>query len=203
MDSNTDGDLVRILMLLRLYSKKLIHENNFTRNRIFRIYFLSLLRITQTLMNISLNGISLIKSFEGFSARSYQDSAGIWTIGYGCTMYREGTKVKQGEMISESAANDLLLWHIDLKVHAINGLMQKVILNQNQFDALCSFVYNVGVGAFSGSTMIKVIRMNPNEPEIRNEFLRWNKAGGKEIEGLTNRRMKEADLYFSPIQKQQ
>jgi len=70
-------------------------------------------------------------------------------------------------------------------------------VNQNQFDALTSFAYNVGIGGFKKSTLLKLVKANANNPLIRNEFAKWNKAGGKVLKGLTNRRKEEADLYFS------
>ena len=70
-------------------------------------------------------------------------------------------------------------------------------LNQNQFNALVSFAYNVGTGNFSSSTLLKKVNRNPDDLTIKDEFLRWNKAGGKVLNGLTNRRNEEAILYFS------
>jgi lysozyme len=152
-------------------------------------------------MTISQKGIDLIKFFEGFRSKSYQDIAGIWTIGYGSTMWTDGSKVKSGQIISEPDAMKLLQWEVKNKTAVINSLTEKISLTQNQYDALCSFVYNVGVGGFGKSTMLKKMKLNPNDPTIRAEFLKWNKItknGVKvESEGLTNRRNKEADLYFS------
>lgn len=148
-------------------------------------------------MNISQNGINLLKQFEGFSKTSYPDSGGIYTIGYGNITYKNGTAVKKGETITEVQASDLLLYFVNKFTAKILPFI-KVNLNQNQFDALVIFAYNVGVSAFSKSTLIKVINENPNDKVgISEQFLRWNKVGGVPVKGLTNRRQKEIDLYFS------
>ena len=133
---------------------------------------------------------------EGLNLNSYLDGGGVPTIGYGSTMYDTGVKVKLGEKISIERANILLEWEIDNKATVIDRLLKNYHINQNQFDALVSFAYNVGVGAFSSSTLLKKIKINPNDISIRNEFMRWNKDNGKTVQGLTNRRKKEADLYF-------
>lgn len=148
-------------------------------------------------MTTSHKGIDLIKEFEGFRADAYLDQGGVPTIGYGSTMYANGQRIKLGDSITESDATSLLMWNVGLKTAAINGLTYNVKLNQDQFDALSSFTYNVGVGAFTNSTLLKVLKQNPSDPEIRNQFLRWNKVNGQPNEGLTNRRTKEADTYFS------
>jgi len=139
----------------------------------------------------------VIKSFEGLSLTAYLDGGGVPTIGYGSTMYMTGEKVRVGDTITIDQAQMLLEWEIDNKAKVVNSQTIKCNLTQNQFDALVSFAYNVGVGAFSSSTMLKKIKINPNDISIRNEFMRWNKDNGKTIQGLTNRRIKEADLYFS------
>lgn len=147
-------------------------------------------------MKPSENCYNLIKSFEGLDLNAYLDTGSVPTIGYGSTMYKTGEKVKIGDQISLEQAQLLLEWEIDNKAKVINSLLSNNTVNQNQFDALVSFAYNVGVGAFSSSTMLKKIKANPNDISIRNEFMRWNKDNGKTVKGLTNRRAKEADLYF-------
>lgn len=143
--------------------------------------------------------LDLIKSAEGYRAMAYLDSVGIPTIGYGTIMYDTGARVKIGDAITEDRAQMLLRWDLNLKVAAINGLTSRVNLNQNQFDALCSLTYNIGLRAFSASTLLKKLRVYPGNPSIHDEFLRWNKADGRVIDGLTNRRIKEAELYFTPM----
>ena len=148
-------------------------------------------------MKPSRNCYDLIKSMEGLSLESYLDGGDVPTIGYGSTMYKTGKRVKLGEEITLQEATALLEWEIDNKATVINSLLLKVIVNQNQFDSLVSFAYNVGLGAFSNSTLLKKLIRNPNNKEIAFEFSRWNKDNGKTVQGLTNRRKKESDFYFS------
>ena len=148
-------------------------------------------------MKISNNGINLIKQFEGLSLKPYLDAVNIPTIGYGSTYYRDGKKVTLNDKpISQDEAN-LLLEYIANKDFGdkINTLV-KVELNQNQFDALVSFCYNLGIGNFKSSTLLKKI----NQADFKGaseEFIKWNKAGGKILDGLTRRRQKEKELFLS------
>jgi len=148
-------------------------------------------------MTPSNNCYFIIKSFEGLKLKSYLDGGGVPTIGYGSTMYKSGKKVKLGEQVTIEQAKELLEWEINNKATVINSQTIKAKLTQNQFDALVSFAYNVGVGAFSSSTLLKKILVNPNDVNIAYEFSRWNKDNGKVVDGLTKRRKKESDLYFS------
>lgn len=147
-------------------------------------------------MKVTQKGIQLIKSFEGCLLNAYQDSVGIWTIGYGATYYPNGTKVKIGDKISQQRANELLEYHINLFAKKVLPLLS-VDLTENEFSALVSFAFNLGVGALSKSTLLKKVNSNPNDLTIKDEFLRWNKAGGKVLSGLTRRRKAEAELYFT------
>jgi lysozyme len=148
-------------------------------------------------MKPSINAINLIKEFEGYKDKSYLCVASKWTIGYGSTMWNDGKAVKQGELITMQGAENLLLWELNKKINSLDGL----ILNQNQVDALISFVYNVGSSAFAKSTLKKKIKVNPNDESIRAEFMKWNKArvNGvlQSVKGLTRRREAEANLYFT------
>jgi lysozyme len=134
--------------------------------------------------------------FEGYKAKSYLCPAGVVTIGFGSTMYQDGRKIKLGDTINEDQGNQLLMWELKNKSISLHGLN----LNQNQFDSCLSFIYNVGIGAFTKSTLRKKILLNPNDPSIKLEFMKWNKAtvGGKltVLKGLTRRRTAEAELYF-------
>lgn len=145
-------------------------------------------------MTISQKGIDLITSFEAFEANPYICPAGKCTIGYGTTLYKSGLKVTmQDTPISKEQAIAELMYHIENRCyHAIIGL--NVV--QSQFDALCSFIYNVGAGNFASSTLKKLIAVNPNNPEIAGEFAKWNKSGGKMLNGLVTRRKAESDMYF-------
>lgn len=144
--------------------------------------------------------IEIIKSFEGFRAKPYYDSVGIPTIGYGTTIYPTGEEVKITDSpVNGAIAHELLKYHVIEKVHKpLMKLIDRDKLNQNQYDSLVSFCYNVGIGAFKGSTLRKVILANQNDFDaIEVQFMRWNKAGGKVIDGLINRRKKEFFLYSS------
>jgi lysozyme len=146
-------------------------------------------------MTISQNAVDLIKEFEGFKTDSYQDTGGVWTIGYGTIEYPSGQKVGPGEVIGQALAEHYLGYEIGKKVAQLNDL--NLSLNQNQFDALSSFIYNIGFGAFKNSTLRRMIAINPNDPNIQDQFLRWSYDNGKYVVGLNNRRKKEAELYFS------
>lgn len=144
----------------------------------------------------SLLGLNLIKKWEGLRLSSYLCAAGVPTIGYGSTRYPNGKKVMLGEKLTgEKEATQLLLATLAPYEAAVNKHLP--ILNQCQFDALVAFSYNVGTGALIKSTLLKKAKVNPNDPSILDEFLKWNKAGGKTLTGLTNRRREEANLYFS------
>jgi lysozyme len=147
-------------------------------------------------MNPSQNCINLIKQFEGYRSEAYLDAVGVPTIGYGSTMWNDGKKVKLGETITLEGAGLLLYWEVNRKAVILDSL----ILSQNQYDALTSFIYNIGSGAFGKSTLFKKVKANPNDAAIRDEFLKWNKGrvGGVliELKGLTRRRIAEADMYF-------
>jgi lysozyme len=142
-----------------------------------------------------------IKSREGLKLTAYQDSAGIWTIGYGTILYENNTPVKKGDVITQQKADQLIEREITFKSNKVNAAIGTVAINQNQFDALVSFAYNVGTGALMSSTLLKRVKANPADTKIRDAFMVWNKAhvNGKlvAVQGLTNRRKAEADLYFS------
>lgn len=147
-------------------------------------------------MKTSKNGIDLIAEFEGFSAKPYLCPARIPTIGFGATHYVNKRKVtlKDKAITREEAIELLKAMLIDYEKSVIRNV--KVKLNQNQFDALVSFVYNLGEANFKSSTLLRKINENQNDVSIKKEFLRWNKAGGKVLNGLTRRRQREAELYF-------
>lgn len=140
----------------------------------------------------------LIVKFEGFVSCPYKDQVGIPTIGIGTTHYPSGKKVTmQDPCITVAQAKEYMQTHIEPIEEMLNKELPQ--LNQNQFDALVSFIYNVGDGAFRSSTLLKKAKIDVNDPEIRNQFMRWNKAGGKTLAGLTSRRKQEAELYFKPV----
>ena len=149
-------------------------------------------------MKLSKKGIDLIKELEGLKLQSYKCSAGIWTIGLGNTFYEDGRKVQANENISKSRAYDLFSLISPTFENAINKNVKSKI-TQNQFDALFCFAYNIGVRAFTNSTLLKLVNINPNDGNIAKQFLRWNKIKGVESKGLTNRRIKESSLYFTKL----
>lgn len=138
------------------------------------------------------NCIDLIKRFEGLRLKSYLCPKKVATIGYGSTMWNDSKPVKLGEVITIEGAEKLLM--LDLKKRS--AAIQNLNLNQNQFDSILSFIYNIGIGAFQRSTMLKKIKVNPNDATIKDEFLRWVNKGSAFEEGLTKRRLAEAKLYY-------
>lgn len=146
-------------------------------------------------MRASENGINLIKKFEGCRLTAYQDSVGVWTIGYGWTQPVDGKPVGNGMTITQQKADDLLKQGVIQYEAGVHGLVT-VQLNQNQYDALVDFAYNLGVNALKGSTLLK--KLNTGDyAGAANEFTKWNKAGGKELAGLTRRREAEKSLFLS------
>ncbi len=134
--------------------------------------------------------VALIKQFEGFSPVVYLDNGGVPTIGYGST----NGVTTDSPPISEEEATIMLEHDLRFAINAINRLVIRP-LNDNQFAALCSFIYNVGVHAFEGSTMLKLLN-NAQYDLCADQFLRWNRAGGKVIQGLTTRREAERALFM-------
>ena len=148
-------------------------------------------------MQISKNGLDLIKQFEGLSLKPYLCPAGIPTIGYGNTFYEDGTKVTlKDNPITRERADSLFNFLVTTNfVNVVNRLVI-VDINQNQFDALVSFVYNIGSGNFEKSTLLKKV----NQSDFIGaslEFEKWNKASGKVLNGLTKRRLAEKELFLS------
>ena len=148
-------------------------------------------------MKISENGLNLIKEFEGFSSKPYLCPAKIPTIGWGNTYYPDGKKVTlKDKPISEIEAAELLSYVAQKDFGDKILQLVKVPLSQNQFDALVSICYNIGMGNFSKSTLLKKI----NQGDFKGaglEFERWNKAGGVVLAGLVKRRLKEKALFIS------
>ena len=139
-------------------------------------------------METSNEGISLIQKFEGCELEAYQCSAGVWTIGYGHTK-----DVIKGMTITKEEAEQMLVDELHEYENYINEYVT-VALSQNQFDALVSWVYNLGPANLKVSTMLKVLNKGQYE-EVPAQMKRWNKAGGKVLEGLIRRREAEACLF--------
>jgi len=146
-------------------------------------------------MKLNKEGADLIKEFEGCKLKAYQCSAKKWTIGYGNTFFEDGTAVKIGDAITQQKAEQLF----ELIANEFAGKVAKLVtamVTLNQFGALVSFAYNCGVVNLQKSTLLKKVNVNPNDITIRAEFMKWNKAGGKVLAGLTRRREAEANLYY-------
>ena len=141
-------------------------------------------------------GLALIKEFEGLQLKPYRDAVGIPTIGYGNTYYEDGSAVKLSDPpISQARAEALLRDVLVRYENAVNRYVQ-VPLKQQQFDALVSFAYNVGNEAFRKSTLLRELNAG-RYGAAANQFLRWNRAGGKVLNGLTRRRDRERELFLS------
>ena len=144
-------------------------------------------------------GIPLIKRFEGLKLRAYVCPAGLNTIGYGSTYYEDGSKVKLGDVITIDRADKLLFNTVAEFEKQVDTVVTSSI-NANQLGALTSFAFNVGMGNFRRSTLLRLVNANPNNPAIRTEFMKWTRANNQVLKGLVTRRQAEADLYFTPIQ---
>jgi lysozyme len=131
-----------------------------------------------------------IKNAEGLRLTAYLDGGGVWTIGYGHT----GADVRAGLTIPLSEAERLLTRDLRTAEGHINDAVE-VKLTQDQFDALVSFVYNVGGGAFRSSTLLKLLNAGDYEGAA-NQLLRWDKDNGKRVQGLANRRQEERKLFL-------
>lgn len=147
-------------------------------------------------MILDKKGYDLIQEFEGLRLKAYRDSVGIWTIGVGNIVYEDGSKVKQGDTITAERARTLFEGTACQFSFKVNKMVKKPV-TQNQFNALVSLAYNIGLGAFEKSTLLRLVNNNPNDANIAKEFLKWKNAGGKVIQGLLNRRIKESAVYFS------
>lgn len=146
-------------------------------------------------MKLNKAGSDLIQEFEGCKLKAYQCSAKKWTIGYGNTFFEDGTPVVAGNAITQQKAEQLF----EIIANDFSAKVAKLVTSNvttNQFGALVSFAYNCGVVNLQKSTLLKKVNANPNDSSIRAEFLKWNKAGGKVLAGLTRRREAEANLYF-------
>ena len=146
---------------------------------------------------IGTKGLEIIKSYEGLKLKPYLCPAKVPTVGYGSTFYENGKKVKITDpSITEQRA-------IELLQHSLKSFEQYVDsycrddINQNQFDALVSFCYNLGPANLKSSTLLKKANVNPNDETIRDEFMKWTRSSGKILKGLVARRQAESDLYFS------
>ncbi|HEY2466562.1 MAG TPA: lysozyme [Terracidiphilus sp.] len=142
-------------------------------------------------LTYSTKGLALTEQFEGCRLAAYQDQVGVWTIGYGHT----GADVKPGMTITSAQAQALLAQDVTSASACVNNVVA-VALSQDEFDALVDFVFNLGVGAFSGSTMLR--KLNAGDfASAAAQFDLWDRAGGAVVAGLLRRRQEEADLFNS------
>lgn len=147
-------------------------------------------------LSINENGLRLIKHFESLKLTAYQDSIGVWTIGWGHTglTHRDGT-VYEGRTITEEEAEGLLRHDVSLFEKAVNRSV-RVELNPDQFSALVSFTFNLGERNLKRSTLLRKLNEG-NYFGAAKEFKRWNRAGGKRLAGLVRRRLSERNLFCS------
>ena len=142
-------------------------------------------------MQYSKEGIALTKSFESCRLTAYQDIKGIWTIGFG----HVGPEVVEGLTWTQDQADSQLVLDLTKAEHAVNTLVT-VPLTQGQYDALVDFCYNCGIGAFSGSTMLRLLNAGQFD-DAANEFQKWSHASGKVVAGLLRRRIAEEQEFNS------
>ncbi len=150
--------------------------------------------------SVSDNCVRLIEEFECSSnvdkfLLAYKCPAGVWTIGIGTTIYPNGSRVREGDLITRLQAYDFLKHDMRTTQQVVDSYTCDEV-SQCQFDALVSFAYNLGNSALKGSTLLKKVNMNPNDPSIQGEFDKWVFAKGKKLEGLVKRRKAEGFLYF-------
>ena len=140
-------------------------------------------------MKISNSGLSLIKRYEGCRLKAYKDSVGVWTIGWGNTSH-----AKAGIAITQQQAETFLKEDIVPVERVLNGI--GVNFTQNQFDALCSWIFNLGTANFNSSTMRKYIVARKSDVEITDQLVKWHNAGGEPLTGLKRRRVTEANMFL-------
>ena len=140
-------------------------------------------------MRISDKGLELIKTFEGCKLFAYRDSVGVPTIGYGHTK-----NVRMGQAITQQQADNFLREDLQGCEKVLNAL--ELSLNQEQFDALCSWIFNLGEGNFLHSTMFRKLKAGATDVEVTDQLVRWFNAGGKPLKGLKRRRIAEANMYL-------
>lgn len=152
-------------------------------------------------MNINQATVDLVKKWEGFRAEAYRDAVGVWTIGYGTTaMAGLGITPRPGLTITEAEAETYLRMGLEKFAKAILPYIIAPV-NDNEFGAMLSLAYNIGPTAFKRSTLLRKFNEGDKEGAAR-EFLRWNLAGGKVLNGLTNRRNDEVALFKTPVKEE-
>jgi lysozyme len=145
-------------------------------------------------MEVNKAGRDLIKQFEGCKLKAYKCPAGLWTISWGLTFYPDGTKVKEGDVITQQQAEDYFNAIVDDFAKGVDVLVKSNV-TANNFSAIVSFAFNVGMGNFRRSTLLRKVNANPKDPSIRAEFMKWVRANDRVMQGLVRRREAEAKLY--------
>jgi lysozyme len=146
-------------------------------------------------MKMTDEGLALIKEFEGFRTQAYRDPVGVWTIGYGHTAMAGEPVVKSGLVVSEAEASAILRRDVEMFSRGVRKALTRSVSDQ-QFSALVSFAYNVGLGALAGSSVLRAVNAGDFEAVPRRLAL-WTKAGGRVLPGLVRRRAAEAALFVS------
>jgi lysozyme len=146
-------------------------------------------------MKITIEGLALIKEFEGFRSAAYRDAVGVWTIGYGHTSMAGAPHVKAGLVVTKAEANDILARDVEQFADGVRKLLQ-VNLSPTQFSALVSFSYNVGLGNFKKSSVLAAVNRR-DFAAVGRRLQLWTKAGGRVLPGLVRRRAAEAALFAS------
>lgn len=160
-------------------------------------YIITLAIVGLILISRKVSATKIIAQFEGLRLRAYQDTGNIWTIGYGTTINPEtGLPIKRGDVITKDQALAWLRINIAGLERQIKKLV-KVPITANQLTALTSLAYNIGIGAFSRSTLLRLVNNRADKNLIAAQFIRWNKVKGQEVPGLTRRRQLEAELFLS------
>lgn len=153
-------------------------------------------------MKLSQKGLALIQQFEGFSAKPYLDRVNVCTIGYGCTYYLDGKKVKLTDKpLTKAQASELQLAVINRDfapkiATLLDNQIKSHFVTQTMFDACVSLAYNIGMANFSGSSVVKYIKVN-NKLKAADSFLLWKMAQGEVLQGLINRRVAERKVFLS------
>lgn len=148
------------------------------------------------LISKKVSAAKIISQFEGLELDAYKDTGGIWTIGYGSTKNPfTGVSVKEGDKISKETALEWLNKDIGQRQFALKKLI-KVPITPNQLAALTSLAYNIGLGAFQRSTLLRLLNQKAPIQQVADQFLRWNKVNNVEVKGLTNRRILEKQLFL-------
>ncbi|MFT3749306.1 MAG: lysozyme [Agriterribacter sp.] len=175
--------------------KKSVHKTTRSRTPDLAKSIIRTLPSLSEIQHLSKNGLAFIGKEEGCILKPYLDSVGVPTIGYGNTYYENGVRVKMSDLpISKDRALSLFLNTLSFYEKTVWSSTRDDI-NQNQFDALVSLTYNIGVNGFKNSTVLKLVNKNPSDPKITEAFKLWKNAGGKPV--LLQRRIREAILYFS------